>query len=195
MLQSLKYLALFICLFYSCNSAERSRKTLDVLDSNLRLENGVLFYKKTPFNGELVAKYENEKLKSKIEYLGGRKHGYEKQWYDDGTKFMERYYSKGFKTGTHKAWWHNGILKFEYHFNNKGEYHGSVKEWYKTGQLFRKFNYKKGKEVGSQRLWKIDGAIKANYEVVNGERYGLIGLKKCYKVTVNSDDITLQAGM
>jgi antitoxin component YwqK of YwqJK toxin-antitoxin module len=51
------------------------------------------------------------------------------------------------------------------------------------------FNYKNGKETGSQRLWKPDGSIKANYEVVNGERFGLIGLKKCYTVTVDKNEI------
>ena len=51
------------------------------------------------------------------------------------------------------------------------------------------FNYKKGKESGSQRLWKTDGSIKANYDVVNGERFGLIGLKKCYQVTVGNDTV------
>ena len=38
-------------------------------------------------------------------------------------------------------------------------------------------------------MWKDDGTIKANYEVVNGERFGLIGLKKCYTVTVNEDEV------
>ena len=78
---------------------------------------------------------------------------------------------------------------FEYHFNKKGEFHGIVKEWYKSGQIFRDFNYFAGKELGRQRMWKYDGTIKANYEVVNRDRFGLIGLKKCYTVTVNKDEI------
>ena len=68
-------------------------------------------------------------------------------------------------------------------------YHGNVKEWYSNGQLYRDFNFNNGKEVGSQKLWKLDGTIKANYEVVKGERFGLIGLKKCYQVSVGSDEI------
>ena len=74
-------------------------------------------------------------------------------------------------------------------FNEKGEFHGVVKEWYKSGQIFRDFNYAEGKELGSQRMWKNDGTLKANYEVVNGERFGLIGLKKCYTVTVDSVEV------
>ena len=162
---------------------------VEASDKNLKLDNGVLLYNETPFEGQLVSYYEAEKLKSKIEYAGGKKHGYEKQWYDSGNKLIERFYKKGFKTGIHKSWWTDGKQKFEYHFNEKGEFHGVVKEWYKSGKIFRDFNYVDGKEVGSQRLWKFDGTIKANYEVVNGERFGLIGLKKCYTVTTNSYEI------
>ena len=46
------------------------------------------------------------------------------------------------------------------------------------------FHYIDGKEVGSQKLWQEDGRIKANYEVKNGERFGLIGLKKCDPVQI-----------
>ena len=34
-------------------------------------------------------------------------------------------------------------------------------------------------------IWDLDGNIKANYEVINGERYGLIGLKKCFTISDN----------
>ena len=49
------------------------------MNENLKLDNGILFYNETPFDGVLVAYYEAEKLKSKIEYVNGKKHGYEKQ--------------------------------------------------------------------------------------------------------------------
>ena len=159
------------------------------MNENLKLDNGILFYNETPFDGVLVAYYEAEKLKSKIEYVNGKKHGYEKQWYRNGDKLIERFYKEGFKTGIHKSWWADGTKKFEYEFNEKGEFHGVVKEWYKSGQIFRDFNYAEGKELRSQRMWKNDGTLKANYEVVNGERFGLIGLKKCYTVTVDSVEV------
>ncbi len=117
------------------------------------------------------------------------KHGVEKLWYENGVLAQERFYRKGFKSGIHKGKWDNKQNKFEYHFNDKGEFHGIVKEWYKSGALYMSFNYLDGKENGIQKLWKLDGAVKANYEVVKGERFGLIGLKKCYSVTVNNNAI------
>lgn len=162
---------------------------LNATNANLTLKNGILYYNETPFSGNLVMYQNDGKLTSDIQYTKGKKHGYEKHWYEDQTLAVERYYTENIKTGIHKAWWNDKTLKFVYHFNSQGAYHGNVKEWYKTGQLFRDFNYENGKEVGSQQLWKSNGNIKANYEVVGGERFGLIGLKKCYTVTVNSDEV------
>ena len=158
-------------------------------DENLKLDNGVLFFGETPFNGVLQAYYNFEYIKSETIYVNGKKHGVDIHWYENGGKLSERFYSEGFKIGIHKSWWPSGDLKFEYHFNEKGQFHGMVKEWYESGMAFRDFNYKRGKEDGKQRMWKPDGSIKANYEVLNGERFGLIGLKKCYTVTVNKDEI------
>jgi len=182
------YIALICLITISCHTSS-NLQTLDDLDVNLKLDNGVLYYYENPFSGTLFSYYKVGKLKFQIEYLNGKKHGFEKQWYESGNNLIERFYKEGFKTGIHKSWWQDGVQKFEYHFNKKGEFHGVVKEWYKNAQVFRDFNYVDGKEVGLQRMWKDDGTIKANYEVVNGERFGLIGLKKCYTVTVNEDEV------
>ena len=163
--------------------------TLDVNNTDLVLDNGVVFYKNKPFNGVLEAYYENDIKKTKVEYKNGRKHGLELFWYPNKVIAFERWYQNSVKTGIHKAYWDNGNAKFVYHFNDKGEYNGNVKEWYYTGELIRDFNYVNGKESGSQKMWMQNGNIRANYEVVNGERFGLIGLKKCYQVTTGSDEI------
>lgn len=176
-----------MCIVGCCRTS--NTKHINASDTNLHLDNGILFYRDVPFNGIISEYYTYKTIKSKTDYKEGKKHGTEMRWYKDGSKLSERFYSGGFKTGVHRSWWPSGDLKFEYHFNDKGEFHGVVKEWYKSGQIFRDFNYRKGKEDGKQRMWKTDGSIKANYEVVDGERFGLIGLKKCYTVTVNSDDI------
>ncbi len=173
--------------FVSCQ--KQDNLVIDASHEHLKLNNGVLVLEDQPFTGKLVNKFPNGNLQSEVFYKKGLKEGKERQWYADGKLNVERFYDRGIKTGIHKSWWENGSLKFEYHFNDRGEFDGIVKEWYESGLQFKDFNYKKGKEVGSQKLWKPDGRIKANYEVVNGERFGLIGLKKCYKVTVDEDEI------
>lgn len=185
----MRYLLLYIIAiaFFSCE--KHNPLVLNFSNESLELHNGVLKFEDHPFTGKLIAHFPDGNLKSEVYYKHGLKEGSEKQWYVDGKLALERFYVEGIKQSIHKSWWDNGNLKFEYHFNDKGEFHGIVKEWYEDGILFRDFNYENGKETGSQRLWKPDGSIKANYEVVNGERFGLIGLKKCYTVTVNKDEI------
>ncbi len=187
MLGKLKYI-IFLSVLYACSS-QGSKQIVDASSAYLELDNGVLLYRDRPFTGNLQTYYSDHKLKSDIEYHHGKKEGYEHHWFEDGSKSVERFYTKGYKSGMHKGWWNDSTLKFQYYFNEKGEYNGVVKEWYNTGSLLKVFNYVDGKEVGRQRLWKIEGTIKANYEVVNGERFGLVGLKKCYTVTRNSDNI------
>ncbi|WP_299434836.1 hypothetical protein [uncultured Maribacter sp.] len=175
----------FFLLINSCNTIN-VEQTIDISNVDLKLRNGVIYYKERAFTGNLVSYYQNNKIASDIQYVEGRKHGYEKKWYATNNLAEERFYTNGIKVGVHRAWWKNRTLKFVYYFNSKGQYHGATKEWYTTGQLYKDFNYINGIESGKQRLWKPSGMIKANYEVINGERFGLIGLKKCKTVNVNS---------
>jgi len=154
------------------------------------IKNGVLYYKNDPYSGVYIVKFENGNTKRKSQYFKGKREGYSNKWYADGKKFEQRYYSNGYKVGEHIGWWNNGAKKFIYHFNNLGQYQGSVSEWYDNGQIFRKFNYVNGRESGGQKAWKSDGRIRANYEVVKGQRYGLIGLKKCFTVKKGQDKIS-----
>ncbi|OED42978.1 hypothetical protein AB832_02775, partial [Flavobacteriaceae bacterium (ex Bugula neritina AB1)] len=139
--------------------------------------------------GTLMRYHKNNQIKSKVPYNRGRKEGIERSFYDRGEKNTIRTFSKGVKIGIHRGWWRDGTPKFQYHFDEQGNYNGSVKEWYRNGQLFKIFNYIHGKESGKQQMYKPSGAIRANYEVINGERYGLIGLKKCYTVKKDSTKI------
>ncbi|WP_338359437.1 hypothetical protein [Yeosuana marina] len=183
----LLHIICFLFLFSSCKN--NIQQEINSANENLFLDNGILMYNKKPFNGSLFTYFSENHLESRIQYKEGKKDGYEKHWYENGDLSILRFYNNGLKTGIHKGWWENGNLKFEYYFNNKGEYNGSVKEWYSSGIHCRAFNYIDGQENGRQQLWKIDGSIKANYVVVNGERFGLIGLKKCYAVTINKKEI------
>lgn len=182
------YLYLARILFYlvlsvSCGCTTVNNE-VDAADPQLHLSNGTLNYKGMVFNGILSSFYDNGNKRSEVHYSWGRKNGKEILWYPEGTLEASRVYSKGNKVGTHKGWWPNGRLKFEYQFNRSGQYNGAVTEWYISGQKYMAFHYIDGKEVGSQKLWQEDGRIKANYEVKNGERFGLIGLKKCDPVQI-----------
>ncbi|WP_339750968.1 hypothetical protein [Algoriphagus aquimarinus] len=187
LLKNSSILLLLLSVAISCTESEHL--FIQASNSELELENGVLYYLAKPFTGSVITTYPDGKLASEIQYEEGRKDGEEKNWYEDRTLALERSYSEGYKTGIHRGWWPDGTLQFEYHFNQTGEYNGAVKEWYANGQSLKEFNFVEGMEMGSQKLWQEDGRIKANYEVRGGERFGLIGLKKCHTLTENSDEI------
>lgn len=159
---------------YEIPSIEKNRS-----DLQFELQNGVLLYENEPYSGIVKEYYSNKVLKSESAYFQGKRQGYFFGWHDNGNKWFERYYSKGIKTRSHVGWYANGQPMFGYEFNDKGSYHGAVKDWHANGVLANWFNYVDGKEDGSQKMWDIDGEIKANFHTVNGERYGLIGLKNC----------------
>ena len=181
--------AIIFCIYFCLVSCSGEELLVDKTSTELELVNGVLYYQNTPFDGLLVSKYRDGSFKMKLQYAGGRKDGYEKQWFRNGQLSQTRWYSEGLKTGNHSGWWEGGTQKFTYQFNEKGEYEGSRKEWYRNGNLILDFNYSNGKEIGSQRMWTDSGKIRANYVVKNGERYGLIGLKKCYSVNIDSNEL------
>lgn len=192
----IKYLLYILVFLVSCNQKE-TRNTVDTnvqernrSDSQFDLDNGVLFYKKEPYSGIVNSFYKTGELKAKSVYFKGKRNGFYNGWYENGDVFFERFYKNGFKYGEHKGWYKNGQLSFVYYFNELGEYNGEIKEWYENGQLLRAFNYVKGREEGNQKMWQPNGKIRANYVTKNGERFGLIGLKKCY--TINTENEVIQ---
>ncbi|WP_298504965.1 hypothetical protein [uncultured Maribacter sp.] len=182
------YFLFLLVLFVQCVQPTKEQ-SLEKSNPYLKLENGILYFQEKAYYGSILSHYKEGTLASQITYVEGRKHGEEKKWHSNGVLAEKRFYTDGVKTGIHKGWWDNKTPQFEYHFNSQGQYNGFHKEWYASGQIYKDFNYVNGKEDGKQRLWKPDGRIKANYEVVYGERYGLIGLKRCKTVNVNSNQI------
>lgn len=186
----MRVIILILVSFLWLVSCTQETDLVDETNTQLTLVNGVLYLQNNPFSGLLFSRYANESLKKKLAYVDGRKDGLEKQWHPNGKIAQNRFYKAGVKIGKHEGWWEDGTKKFEYQFNKNGAYDGSRKEWYQNGQLVLDFNYTNGKELGRQRMWTSNGKIRANYEVKNGERFGLIGLKKCF--TVNTDSNVLQ---
>lgn len=187
---SLKSLILILtCAFlFSCQQKKKNdRLILNFENSNLKTINGVLLYNNIPFSGVLKRFDDVNQTNNTSIYFDGKKDGVEEKRFLNDSIAEQRYYRKGVKVGIHKSWWQNRILKFEYHFNDKGFYNGTVKEWYQNGQIVKEFNFENGIEKGSQKMWLANGNIKANYIALNGDRFGLIGLKKCFTVKTNDE--------
>ena len=176
----------FIISLTSCTQQKEAHLVLFKENKQIEIKNGVVFYQTTPFNGTLKSFNAINQTNDIATYYQGKKHGEEKKFFLNDSLAEVRYYKNGLKIGIHKSWRKDGSQKFEYPFNDKGYYHGTIKEWYTNGQLVKEFNYVNGKESGTQKMWQSNGNIRANYTVVNGEKFGLIGLKKCY--TIDTDE-------
>ena len=175
---------LLLLVFVSCQLSD-SKLTVLADAPLVSLSNGVTYYDGKVFTGELVFYARDSILMYSCFYEKGRKQGEEKKWYANGQLENLRFYTNGKKTGIHKGWWSSGLPKFLLMFNAKGAYHGLVQEWFEDGTVSKLFHYENGKEEGSQQMFKVNGAIRANYVVKHGERYGLIGLKKCEAIQTN----------
>ena len=134
-----------------------------------------------PYSGWIVSYHPSGQLQQKTGYLNGRKEGTSTAWYSNGSLQFQRFYHAGEKEGRHLGWWPKGQKKFDYLFKD-GVHHGELKVWYDNGQLFKYYHFESGHESGSQRRWHANGKVLANYVVVDGRRFGLIGLKKCRPV-------------
>jgi len=184
----MRFVLLSLIVLISCSKKQEDHGVLLYDTSVFKLVNGDLFYKNELFTGTLIKTHDISNSKTTSTYVKGKKHGEELKYFNTEVLIEQRFYTKGYKSGIHRGWWKNGNKRFEYHFNDKGEYNGEVKEWYQNKQKMKAFHFKNGKEEGTQQLWRSDGKIRANFVTKEGERYGLIGLKKCYTVnTINED--------
>ena len=162
-------------LLYACQTKVHK---LNINDQDLALTNAIMLYEEKPYSGTLFSKTDTL-ITYQANYLHGIKHGKEQKYFYNGNLAEERFYTKGKKTGTHRAWWDNNQLKLEQHFDSIGQPKGSHREWYRNGQLSKEFNYRNGQEDGMQKSWDIKGELSANYVVIQGERFGFIGSKNC----------------
>ena len=180
-----------ISLLFLCLACEKNNSPQIVLlqeYSQLETRNGILYHEKNVFTGVLKSFDSVNQTHNTVTYRNGKKEGEERKLFINNELAERRFYSRGIKVGTHKAWSTNGQQKFEYPYNDNGVYHGTIKEWYPNGQLVKEFHYSSGKEIGTQKMWTSKGKLVANYAVVKGERFGLIGLKKCYSVNTKDEN-------
>ena len=173
---------LLLILGWSCNTTPEIPDVVTVQPNPAILKKGrVLFLDSEPYSGWIVSFYPDGQTQQRTGYLTGRKESTSTGWYRDGKLKFQRYYRQGEKEGTHLGWWPHGQKKFEYKFKD-GVHQGGLKSWYENGQLYKHYHYASGYEEGSQRRWQANGKVAANYVVVDGRRFGLIGLKKCKPV-------------
>lgn len=145
-------------------------------DASWRWQAGVLWHNDTAFNGAVTRQQLSEREISF--YVNGKLHGEQRRYDENGRLLSLRSYHDGYKTDTHRGWWPNGQLKFEYQFN-ADQHDGPAYSWHQNGQLASAFHYENGHESGMQQLWFENGQLRAQYQMLDGRRFGWMGSKLC----------------
>ena len=142
---------------------------------------GLVYYKKEAFTGTTELYNENNILIESIRYLSGRRNGFYKKWFSDGSISYESRYVKGKQQGKTLSWWRNGNLRSEANFENAIA-HGLQKQWYESGAKFKEIQLNMGKEEGLQKSWRENGKIYNNYEAKDGRIFGLKRANLCFSL-------------
>ena len=158
-----KILFFFSFLIVSCG--ERIIIKEDELINGINIQK---FIRLNEFSGKITIKYiENNTIKSKREYINGK------------------------KNGTHEGWWPDGTKKFNFQFRNDSS-EGEHFQWHSNGQLFTHKIFKNGLEEGEQRAWDMNGDLMYKYIYNNGRKYGIQGSIICNSekdLVINNDSI------
>ena len=124
-----------------------SENTQTVLISEVEYKNGIYLYEKKIFNGNIIAYYENKKLKFTCEVFDGRLHGITKEYFDNGEIKSERNFYLGRLFGSFTQYFENGEVQIKGDVKNLNYHGGEEIENLTVARL------KKGK-VRSQSLEK-----------------------------------------
>ncbi len=142
---------------------------------------GLVYYNNEPFTGITEVHQQNGVLVESTSYMKGRRHGYNRKWFDNGNISFESYYLNGKQHGKSTSWWKNGHLRSEGSFEY-GIANGLQEQWYQSGAKFKEINLKDGKEEGMQKSWRENGKIYNNYEAKDGRIFGLKRASLCFQL-------------
>ena len=99
---------------------------------------------------------------------GGKKHGLERLWHENGQLSSERTYKNGEQHGSVSQWYENGQLQLQQTLKN-GKEQGVRKWWHENGQLQWEMQLKDGERQGFNRWWDENGQLLGENCVLNGE--------------------------
>ena len=125
-----------------------------VLESDIEYVNGVYFYEKRVFSGNIVAYYHNQKLKYKCEVLDGRLHGITTEFFSNGEIKSRRNYFLNKLYGKFTEYFPSGQVKIEGQVGHQNYKGGETLENVTIGSL-KKGRYK-SKSIGHAEIVFID---------------------------------------
>ncbi len=159
-----------VCLILLASCTQR----IDYLKElpSIKIMEGMVYYKGTPFTGELFQNDESGQLEFERNYKDGIRDGSYKQYFENGQLEMEGNYKDGKDNGLFKQYNENGQLKME------GNYKDGIKDgffvgYFENGQLEFERNYKDGEKDGLYKQYYENGQLEMEGNYKDGDKYGL----------------------
>lgn len=157
--------------------------------------NTILMYKGKPFGGELIAYWENDKLKGNTTFKKGLAHGAFSSWFKNGQLSDEGNYKDGKEDGLLKKWYENGQLRFEGNYKD-GKEDGLHKSWFENGQLDKEVNWQNGLLYGTKNRFMKNGRKISEENYKNDKEDGVqLGYATYYSGNVVSEKKTFKDGV
>ncbi len=124
-----------------------------------------------PPHGLIVEHYATGRVRSRVHYEHGVKHGDFEVFYRDGSRWERGTHVAGALEGTHEKWWKSGRLALREH-HVAGRLHGPYARDYADGTRWERATYEEGRLVGPYRKWWRNGALAHEYTYVGGKLDG-----------------------
>ena len=147
----LSILISFLALFSACDGLQKT----EVGDKK----------SKSKKDGLVKQFYKNGKIRSAINYKGGRKNGLAISYYKDGTPKQEIEYVEDKKHGVAKTYYENGKLFQKTPYEN-GVKHGVREKYRQNGKLMAEIPYHNGKACKGLKEYLLNGKPKKQYPVI-----------------------------
>ena len=160
------------------NVPDRDSDVVMLRDLTIDRTTGLRLYRGQPFTGEARAYHGDDVLARAEQFVAGRRDGFLRMWFADGSLGFDATYVSGRREGLTRSWWDNGNRRSQTFFVNDKP-HGVAWSWYASGETLKRYNYDMGRPDGLQQGWRLNGKLFSNFEYRNGRAYGLRNSNMC----------------
>ncbi len=140
------------CDFISGGTDDREKDTPTVQKSDKK------------YTGTREVKFDNGKIKTRVEYVDGKRHGSAIQYYPTGKVHLSDTYIHGKRDGVSKYYYQDGAIYRETDYHN-GMRDGWVKEYHTNGQIKYKAGYANDEATGEFIAYDASGSPKPQPEM------------------------------
>ena len=130
------YLFLIVCFTVGCGpEVINSSASVDERGAPFEEMNSTdyVYYQGQLFSG-VAETTENDRIRNRVEFKDGRKHGLEQWWFENGQLARSFNYQNGELHGLREAWYEDGQPSRKAMYEN-GRYHDLFESWHENGQM------------------------------------------------------------